>query len=96
MSRIIRLGIAAGLALTASAAWAAAGRPDDKTAGGEVWYDEFYASASPGAATPTPAAAAASRGPRASAVPGQPSPKRAQGDDRAHARRPDRRLARSR
>ena len=94
MSRTIRLSIAAGLALAASAAWAAAGRSDEKSAGGEVWYDEFYSS--PAAPTPTPAAAAASRGPRASTAADQPAQKSARGADRAPARGDHRRLARNR
>lgn len=93
MSNIIRLGIAAGLALAASAAWAAAGKSDRKPAGGEVWYDEFYASPSPAAPTLTPVAAATSRGPRASAAAAHKS---ASGGERARARGDRRRLARSR
>lgn len=95
MSRTIRLGMAAGLALAASATWAAAGRSDDKSAGGEVWYDEFY-TASPAAPASTPAAAAASRGPRASTAAAQPAKKSARGADRAPARGDHRRLARNR
>lgn len=43
----VRAAPAASLALAASGpAWAEDGRPDGKATGGDVWYDEFYASAS--------------------------------------------------
>ena len=95
MSRTIRLGMAAGLALAASAAWAAAGRLDEKSAGGDVWYDEFYTAARPRRPRrPLPPRSA--RGPRASTAAGQPANKSARGADRATARGDHRRLARNR
>ena len=63
MSRAIRLGFAAGVALAASTAWAAAGRSDAKAAGGDVWYDEFYSSPSTPAATSARVVTRAGRGP---------------------------------
>jgi hypothetical protein len=95
MSRLIRLGMAAGLALTASGAWATAGRSDEKSAGGDVWYDEFYSCASPAAATPASTSAAASHRPRATAVAGQHPHKRARAGERDPARADHHRLARS-
>lgn len=95
MSRTIQLGMAAGLALTASAAWATAGKSDEKSAGGDVWYDEFYSSAGPAAATPASLSAPASHGPRASTVAAQPPHKRARAGERAPARADHHRLARS-
>ena len=94
MSRTIRLGIAAGLALSAFAAWATDGRSDEKAAGGEAWYDEFYGA---GKASPRPVVVpATSRQAPSAAAPGQHPQKRAHGVVHARAREHHRRLARSR
>lgn len=94
MSRIIRLGIAAGLAAAASAAWATDGKSDQKAAGGDVWYDEFY---SAGAATPRPVIVPAmSREAPSASAPSQHPRKRASRGDQVRARGGHHRLARSR
>lgn len=99
MARMIRLGVVAGLALAASPAGATSVKSDEKAAGGDVWYDEFYAApSSPGAPAPAPApaVAATSNTTRASATAGQPPHKRARSGERAAARGDHRRLARNR
>lgn len=96
MSRVIRWGVAAGLALAASGtAWAEDGKPDGKATGGDVWYDEFYASAS--APSPTPVVTTgASHGAATTIATGQHPHQRAKGVASGHARDHHRRLARSR
>ena len=97
MSRAIRLGFAAGVALAASTAWAAAGRSDAKAAGGDVWYDEFYSSPStPAATSARVVTTAAARRAGGSVSAGQQPHKRAHGGDRTHGRGDHRPLARSR
>ena len=97
MSRVIRWGVAAGLVLAASGpAWAEGGASDGKASGGDVWYDEFYSSASPSAPRPTPVVAV--RAPHGAATTidtGQHPDRRTKGVASVHARGHHRRLARS-